>query len=108
MRTQHNIKEGKYALSWTRLSCTRYVANKVRLALFVLAYNLGNFLRRFALPPEVSHWSLSSVQLKLIKIGAKVICHSRRTVFQMAEVAVPGALFAKMLARIGSLAIAPT
>ena len=105
---EQHIKEGKYALSWTRLSCTRYVANKVRLALFVLAYNLGNFLRRFALPREVSHWSLSSVQLKLVKIGAKVICHSSRTVFQMAEVAIPGALFAKMLARIRSLATAPT
>ena len=29
-------------------------------------------LRRFALPREVSHWSLSSIQLKLIRIGAKV------------------------------------
>ena len=40
------IKEGKYALNWTRLSCHRFVANRVRLSLFVLAYNLGNFLRR--------------------------------------------------------------
>jgi hypothetical protein len=61
------IKEGKYALSWTRLSCSRFISNQVRLALFVLAYNLGNFLRRFALPGEISHWSLRSVQLKLIK-----------------------------------------
>ena len=35
------IKEGKYALNWTRLSCHRFVANQVRLWLFVLAYNLG-------------------------------------------------------------------
>ena len=105
---QHNIKEGKYTLAWTRLSCTRFSSNRVRLALFVLAYNMGNFLRRLALPGEVSHWSLSSVQLKLLKIGAKVISHARRTVFQMAEVAVPGALFAKIIARIRSLAIAPT
>jgi len=26
------IKEGKYALHWTRLSCHRFVANQVRLA----------------------------------------------------------------------------
>ena len=32
------IKEGKYALNWTRLSCHRFVANQVRLWLFVLAY----------------------------------------------------------------------
>jgi hypothetical protein len=35
------IKEGKNALTWTRLSCTRFSSNQVRLALFVLAYNLG-------------------------------------------------------------------
>lgn len=95
-------------MAWTRLSCTRYVCNQVRLALFVLAYNLGNFLRRFALPGKISHWSLRSVQLKLIKIGAKVISHSRRTVFQMAEAAVPGGLFSEVLARIRSLAAVPT
>jgi len=46
--------------------------------------------------------------LRLEFRGARVICHSRRTVFQMAEVAVPGTLFAKILSRIGSLALAPT
>jgi hypothetical protein len=101
------IKEGKYALSWTRLSCCRFVSNQVRLALFILAYNLGNFLRRFALPKEVSAWSLRSIQLKLVKIGAKVISHARRTVFQFAEVAVSKALFVKMLARIHGLRYAP-
>jgi hypothetical protein len=102
------IKEGKYALTWTRLSCTRFASNQVRLGLFVLAYNLGNFLRRFALPREVSHWSLRSVQLKLIKIGAKVVSHSRRTVFQCAEVAVSEALFAALFERIRCLAAVPT
>jgi hypothetical protein len=105
---EQHIKEGKYALTWTRLSCTRFSSNRVRLALFVLAYNLGNFLRRFALPTKVSHWSLRSVQLKLIKIGAKVISHSRRTIFQCAEVAVPGELFENLLIRIRSLATVPT
>ena len=47
------IKEGKYALNWTRLSCHWFVANRVRLSLFILAYNLGNFLRRLCLPKAV-------------------------------------------------------
>lgn len=86
----------------------RFSPNQVRLGLFVLAYNMGNFVRRFALPKEVSHWSLRSIQLKLIKIGAKVISHSRRTIFQMAEVAFSEALFAELLGRIRSLATVPT
>ena len=86
---QQWIKEGKYALNWTRLSCHRFLANQVRLALFILAYNLGNFLRRLCLPKAVKHWSLRSVQIKLIKIGGRLVRHARRLVFQLAEVAVP-------------------
>jgi len=60
------IKEGKYALNWTRLSCHRFDANQVRLQLFILAYNLGNLLHRLALPKAVKDWSLRSLQVKLI------------------------------------------
>jgi len=60
-------------------------------------------MRRFALPKDVSHRSLSSIQLKLVKIGAKIISHSRMTIFQMAEVAVPEKLFRSMLSRIHRL-----
>jgi hypothetical protein len=79
-------KEGKYALNWTRLSCHRFAANQVRLWLFILAYNLGNFLRRLALPKAIKDWSLRSVQVKLIKMGGRLVRHARRLVFQLAEV----------------------
>jgi len=94
------IKEGKNAVKWTKLSCHDFVDNQVRLQLFALAYNLGNFLRRLALPPAVKHWSLTTRREKLIKIGAKVVAHSRYVVFQMAEVAVPKRLFRAILERI--------
>jgi len=94
------IKEGKYALNWTKLSCHDFVDNQVRLQLFVLAYNLGNFLRRLALPKKIRDWSLRTLQLKLIKIGAKMVRHSRYVIFQMAEVAVSQTLFREILARI--------
>ena len=91
------IKEGKYALNWTRLSCHRFVANQVRLWLFVLAYNLGNFMRRLTLPESVKHWSLRSVQTKLIKMGGRLVRHARRLVFQLAEGAVSREVFRQVL-----------
>jgi hypothetical protein len=97
------IKEGKNAVKWTRLSCHDFVDNQVRLQLFVLAYNLGNFLRQAVLPRAVRHWTLTTLREKLIKIGAKVVRHSRKIVFQMAEVAVPRELFRTILERIGRL-----
>jgi len=101
------IKEGKYALHWTRLSCHRFVANQVRLLLFILAYNLGNFLRRLALPEAVKDWSLRSLQVKLIKIGGRLVRHARRLVFQLAEVAVSRQVFSGVLERIGRLCPVP-
>ena len=73
------IKEGKNAVKWTRLSCHDFADNQVRLQLFALAYNLGNFLRRLALPFGVKHWSLTTLREKLIKIGAKVVHHAGRS-----------------------------
>ena len=104
---QRWIKEGKYALNWTRLSCHRFVANHVRLQLFILAYNPGNFLRRLCLPKVVKHWSLRSAQIKLIKIGARLVRHARRLAFQFAEVAVPRDVLRQVLERIGGLHPAP-
>jgi len=101
------IKEGKYALNWTRLSCHRFIANQVRLQLFVLAYNLGNFLRRLGLPKAIKDWSLRSLQVKLIKMGGRIVRHARQIVFQLAEVAVPRQLFAAILERISRLSLAP-
>jgi hypothetical protein len=97
------IKEGKLALRWTRLSCRAFRDNAVRLQLFALAYNLANFLRSLALPDTVAQWSLTTLREKLVKIGARIVRHGRYVVFQLAEVAVPRALFAAILRRIDRL-----
>lgn len=101
------IKEGKNAVKWTRLSCCSFAANAVRLKLHALAYNLANFMRTMALPQAVAHWSLTSLREKLVKIGAKIVAHSRYVTFQMAEVAVPGDLFAEILRLIAHLRAPP-
>ena len=101
------IKEGKYALNWTRLSCHKFVANQVRLELFVLAYNLGNFMRRLALPEAMKHWSLTSLQTRMIKTGGRLVRHAGRLVFQLAEVLVSREMLGGILERIGRLRLAP-
>jgi len=56
-----------------------------------------------ALPKSVKQWSLRTLRDKLIKIGAKVVSHSRYVIFQMAEVAVLQTLFQEILGRIRQL-----
>ena len=101
---EQNIKEGKNAIKWTRLSCRKFRNNEIRLQLHALAYNLGTFMRTLALPKEVEHWSLTTLREKLVKIGAKVVRHGRDVTFQLAEVAVPRMLFAEILRLIAQLA----
>ena len=55
--------------------------------------NMAYFLRRLCLPKAVKGWSLRSLQVNLIKIGGRLVRHARRLVFQLAEMAVPRALF---------------
>jgi hypothetical protein len=59
------------------------------------------------LPEAVEHWSLTTLREKLIKIGAKVVRHSRSVIFQLAEVAIPRHLFAEILRRIDELRPTP-
>ncbi len=64
--------------------------------MFILAYSLGNFVGRLTLLQSVKHWSLTSVQTTLIKIGG-------RLVFQLAELLVTREMLPEILERISRL-----
>jgi hypothetical protein len=51
------------------------------------------------LPKPIQGWTLTTLREKLIKIGAKVVAHAKYVTFQLAEVAVPRELFARILER---------
>ena len=85
----------------------RFRYNKVRLQLYALAYNLATFLSCLELPEAMADCSLTSLQLKLIKIGARVVRHARAITFQLAEVAVTGPMVRAILAAIQRLRAPP-
>src|SRR5918998_5132632 len=101
------IREGKNAVTWTRLSCRRFAANAARLQLHALAYNLGNFLRTLALPDATKQWSMTTLRERLVKIGARIVRHGRSITFQMAEVMVSRSLFRRILAAVAALRPSP-
>src|SRR5262249_52799443 len=82
------------------LSCHRFRTNEVRLLLGVIAYNLGNLLRRLLLPVAIQDWSLTSLQQRLLKTGGRLIRHARHLTFQLAEKAWTRTLFRQILARM--------
>jgi hypothetical protein len=97
------IKEGKQAVKMTRLSCHRFRSNQVRLALSLLAYNLGNLWRRLALPKRIENWSLTSLQQRLVKTGGWMVKHARYYWLLLAEGHLTRRRFGAMLGRIALL-----
>jgi hypothetical protein len=99
------IKEGKQAVKMTRLSCHRFRSNQVRLALSLLAYNLGNLWRRLALPRRIENWSLTSLQQRLVKTGGRLVKHARYYWLLLAEGHLTRRRFGAMLGRIALLPV---
>jgi hypothetical protein len=97
------IKEGKLAVSWTRLSCHRFRGNEARLCLIVIAYNLGNLWRRLALPRRIGNWSLTSLQQRLVKTGGRLVKHARHYWLLLAEGHLNRRLFGSMVRMIAAL-----
>jgi hypothetical protein len=58
-------------------------------------------------PEEIATWSLTSLQTRLIKIGARVVRHARAVTFQLAEVMISGDLFHRILLAIHRLRPSP-
>jgi hypothetical protein len=65
-------------------------------------------LRCVELPEVMADWSLTSLQLELIKVGARVVRHARAITFQLAEVAVTGPVVRTILAAIHRLQAPPS
>lgn len=80
----------------------------MRPQLHALAYNLATFLHCIELPEAMADWSLTSLQLKLITIGARVIRHARAISFQLAEVVVSCRMVRAILAAIRRLRTPPS
>ena len=75
------------------------------LLLAVIAYNLGNLLRRLALPLAIQNWSLTSLQQRLFKTGGRLIRHARYFTLQLAESYLTGPLFRQIVARMARLGL---
>ena len=80
----------------------------MRLLLGVIAYNLGNLLRRLILPLAIQSWSLTSLQQRLFKTSGRLIRHARYFILQVAESHLTQRLFAQIIRRIERLAWHPT
>jgi hypothetical protein len=55
----------------------------------------------------MKHWTLTSLQARMIKTGGRLVRHVKRLVFQLAEVLVTKEMLGGILKRISRLRLAP-
>jgi len=78
---ENRIKEQQLYLFADRTSCHDFLANQFRLLLSSAAYVLVETLRRVGLAEtELAHAQVSTIRLKLLKIGARIRGSVRRIV----------------------------
>jgi hypothetical protein len=101
---ENRIKEQQLGLFADRTSCHDFVANQFRVLLSAAAYLLVDSLRRQALADtEWAQAQADTIRLKLLKIGARVVCSVRRVVIHLAEGYPLKDLFARILGRLRAL-----
>jgi hypothetical protein len=89
-------------------ACKRFCDNEARLQLHALAYKLATFLPCIELPEAMAGCSLTSLQFKLIKIGARAVRHARAITFLLAEVSVTGRMMRAVLTAVHRLRAPPS
>lgn len=101
---ENRIKEAQLDLFGTRASCTRFMANQLRLLLAALAYTLMVRLRELALhATELERASAATIRSRLLKIGAAIVRNTRRVRVMLASHHPLRELFAQAAARLAAL-----
>jgi len=83
--SENRIKELKNDLEIDRTSCTSFLANQVRVLLTAAAYALYQQLRVCLRGTELARCLVSTLRLRLLKIGATITESVRRIVVSMSK-----------------------
>ncbi len=106
---ENRIKEQQLALFADRTSCHEFEANQFRLLLSSAGYILIETLRRVGLAgTELARAQAGTIRLKLLKIGARILCSTRRVVLHLASGYPLKALFAHIVRRLRQPYAKPT
>ena len=98
---ENRIKEQQLYLFADRTSCHEFLSNQFRLMLSSAAYVLMETLRRVGLKgTELAGAQVSTIRLKLLKIGARVRHSARRIVLHLASGYPLQSLFLQIVDRL--------
>lgn len=77
------IKESKSGFDFDAVSSHSKIVNANRVLIHTLAYNIFNWFKRLTLPANMRKQCIDTIQLKLIKIAARVVKTGRYIYFKL-------------------------
>lgn len=101
---ENRIKELKNDLAMDRTSCSRFLANQMRVLLTAAAYVLMQELRREARQTDCRRAQVSTLRDRLLKIAAWVEVSVRRIVVHLPQTFPSRAAWVRIAMRTGALA----
>ncbi len=98
---ENRIKEVQLQLFGGRTSCSKFMANQLRLTLAAAAYLLMNDLRRLGCAgTELERCCPETLRLKLLKIGCRVELSVRRMLLRLSSSSPYGELLLRIASRL--------
>jgi len=80
---ENHIKELKLGLGLETLPCGQFMANAAYFRIGMLAYNLLEALKVFALPRSWRHFTLKTLRFRLLRLAGLVVRHARRLILKL-------------------------
>lgn len=80
---ENRIKELHHGLAFDRTSCTRFLANQMRVLLTTAAYVLMQAIRAAAAHTSLARAQVSTLRERLFKLGVEVVVSVRRIVLHL-------------------------
>lgn len=97
------IKEMKTGFFADKTDSPSFLANKVRLALSFIAYNIIHLMKQLTFPQEKKTTVIDTIRFQLFHIAGKVTEHARQVQIHLSSTNVYNTLFWEVLTRIQRL-----
>jgi len=97
------IKEMKTSFFAGKTDSPSFLANKARLALSFIAYNIIHLMKQLAFPQEQKTTVIDTIRFQLFHIAGRVTAHARKVQIHLSSSNVYNTLFWEVLTRIQRL-----
>ena len=82
---ENYIKESKNSFYFDKTDSPRFIENRVRMLISVLAYNVINFMRTICFEKSWKTLQIDTIRLRLFKVAGKLVSTARKIYLKLSS-----------------------